>query len=53
MGMGWIAVKGAYTYDEPRAGTEVEVLWAPSAPELGGRQGFPVAFVLVVILGDR
>ncbi|MEV6501385.1 hypothetical protein [Streptomyces prunicolor] len=31
-----LAVKGAYTYDKPSAGTEVEVLWAPSAPELGG-----------------
>ncbi|MDV9173881.1 hypothetical protein R6V09_27715 [Streptomyces sp. W16] len=31
-----LAVKGAYTFDKPRAGTEVEVLWAPSAPELGG-----------------
>jgi len=31
-----LAVKGAYTHDKPRAGTEVEVLWAPSAPELGG-----------------
>jgi hypothetical protein len=31
-----LAVKGAYTYDKPRVGTEVEVLWAPSAPELGG-----------------
>ncbi|MEU6354451.1 hypothetical protein ABZ896_34850 [Streptomyces sp. NPDC047072] len=26
----------AYTHDRPRTGTEVEVLWAPSAPELGG-----------------
>lgn len=26
----------AYTHDEPRVGTEVEVLWARSAPELGG-----------------
>ncbi|MDI5912017.1 MULTISPECIES: hypothetical protein [Streptomyces] len=26
----------AYTHDEPRIGTEVEVLWARSAPELGG-----------------
>lgn len=31
-----LVVKGAYTYDEPRAGAEVAVLWAPSAPELGG-----------------
>ncbi|MEW1833110.1 hypothetical protein [Streptomyces sp. NPDC088196] len=31
-----LAVKGAYTHDKPRVGTEVEVLWAPSAPELGG-----------------
>ncbi|MET7733871.1 hypothetical protein ABZT02_21245 [Streptomyces sp. NPDC005402] len=26
----------AYTHDEPRVGAEVEVLWARSAPELGG-----------------
>ncbi|WP_406458123.1 hypothetical protein OH768_28050 [Streptomyces sp. NBC_01622] len=31
-----LVVKGAYTYDKPRGGAEVEVLWAPSAPELGG-----------------
>ncbi|XUL89171.1 hypothetical protein ACQ86D_23115 [Streptomyces galilaeus] len=31
-----LVVKGAYTYDKPRAGAEVEVLWAPSTPELGG-----------------
>ncbi|MGW7254291.1 hypothetical protein [Streptomyces sp. NPDC054834] len=29
-------MRGAYTYDRPRAGTEVDVLWARSAPELGG-----------------
>lgn len=31
-----LAVKGAYTYEKPREGSEVEVLWARSAPELGG-----------------
>ena len=31
-----LAVKGAYTQGKPRRGTEVEVLWARSAPELGG-----------------
>ncbi|MFE2419812.1 hypothetical protein [Streptomyces hokutonensis] len=31
-----LVVKGAHTYDKPRAGAEVAVLWAPSAPEQGG-----------------
>jgi hypothetical protein len=35
-GPGRLPVHGAYTYDRPRAGTEVHVLWARSAPELGG-----------------
>ncbi|CAL9652594.1 hypothetical protein SUDANB108_06690 [Streptomyces sp. enrichment culture] len=35
-GPGRLPVRGAYTYDRPRAGTEVDVLWARSAPELGG-----------------
>ncbi|MEU6667102.1 hypothetical protein [Streptomyces sp. NPDC046727] len=35
-GAGRLTVKGAYTYDKPREGTRVRVLWAPSAPGLGG-----------------
>lgn len=31
-----LTVRGAYTYERPRGGTEVDVLWAASAPELGG-----------------
>ncbi|MFF4398181.1 hypothetical protein [Streptomyces sp. NPDC001480] len=31
-----LTVKGAYTYDKPRAGTRLDILWARSAPELGG-----------------
>ncbi|MFI2761149.1 hypothetical protein ACH5A3_20120 [Streptomyces echinatus] len=31
-----VLVKGAYTYDRPRAGTPVQVLWSRSRPELGG-----------------
>ncbi|MFE7358231.1 hypothetical protein ACFU8Q_35245 [Streptomyces sp. NPDC057543] len=29
-------VKGAYTFDRPRSGSTVDVLWASSEPELGG-----------------
>ncbi|WP_225832289.1 hypothetical protein [Streptomyces sp. NK08204] len=35
-GPGHLLVKGAYTYDEPRDGTRVQVLWSPSEPGLGG-----------------
>lgn len=31
-----LTVRGAYTEDKPREGTEVEVLWARSDPGLGG-----------------
>jgi hypothetical protein len=31
-----LAVNGAYTSEKPRKGTEVDVLWARSAPRLGG-----------------
>ncbi|MDO0913182.1 hypothetical protein QQM39_20695 [Streptomyces sp. DT2A-34] len=31
-----LTVRGAYTYEKPRQGTEIDVLWARSAPELGG-----------------
>jgi hypothetical protein len=31
-----LTVRGAYTDDKPRAGSEVDVLWARSAPDLGG-----------------
>ncbi|KUL20614.1 hypothetical protein [Streptomyces regalis] len=31
-----LVVRGAYTYDKPGKGTQVDVLWARSAPGLGG-----------------
>jgi hypothetical protein len=31
-----LTVRGAYTNDKPRTGSEVDVLWARSAPDLGG-----------------
>ncbi|GAA3774766.1 hypothetical protein ACFS5L_28670 [Streptomyces phyllanthi] len=31
-----LTVRGAYTYKKPREGTRVDVLWARSAPDLGG-----------------
>ncbi|MFD5921909.1 hypothetical protein ACFVYP_33955 [Kitasatospora sp. NPDC058201] len=36
-GGGTVRAEGAYTPEEPEPDTKVEVLWAPSAPELGGR----------------
>lgn len=35
-GDGRIRVKGAYTYEKPTPGSRVDVLWAPTAPRLGG-----------------
>ncbi|MFE9775298.1 hypothetical protein ACFYOV_27210 [Streptomyces sp. NPDC005931] len=31
-----LVVRGAHTYERPRPGTEVDVLWAAAEPELGG-----------------
>ncbi|WP_329611618.1 hypothetical protein [Kitasatospora herbaricolor] len=36
-GGGTISAEGAYTPGKPEPDDKVEVLWAPSAPELGGR----------------
>ncbi len=42
-GGGTIRAEGAYTPRQPEPDDKVEVLWAPSAPELGGRVHYQTA----------
>lgn len=41
-GGGTVRAEGAYTPREPEPDDKVEVLWAPSAPELGGRVHYEI-----------
>jgi hypothetical protein len=45
-------VRGAYTYEKPRRGTEIDVLWARSALELGGYANGAVLGLVFTLVPD-